>query len=272
MGREITNKSIVICGDSFNVGIGCRDLINEPYGALLGKELNKPVINLAKGSSTNLSIYLQAKYAVDNLQNKTDLVLVSNTSYDRVDWFPANYEHPNREITNADVNYHQYPPYGYMSYPVCPQLEHPMKDDCAYIGTMYTENYMGVIDYWENYRSKDLPSTYYDRFKDEPKERTKTLYDFAATIHEPRINRIFSIGVLTLAHQLLKKAGINHLMLVDNVKEYSKFMNPKNLVFVSWGVLARNYPDDIPSLHTSPEGQRIVFNSVLSKLKENGWA
>ena len=53
-------KKIVICGDSFNIGIGCRDLANEPYGQLLSKELGIPIINLAKGSSTNLSIYLQS--------------------------------------------------------------------------------------------------------------------------------------------------------------------------------------------------------------------
>lgn len=270
MGHVNTDKSLVICGDSFNIGIGCLDLINEPYGALLGKELNKPVVNLAKGSSTNLSIYLQAKYAVDNLKDKTDLVLVSNTSYDRVDWFPADYEHPNREITNADVNYHQYPPYGPHSYQQL--LEHPMKNDRKYTGAMFTENYRGVIDYWENFRSKNLPTGYYNRFINEPKERTKTLYDFATTIHDDKINRIFSIGVLTMAHQLLKKAGINHLILVDDIKEYSKFMDTKNLVYVSWGRLSLKYPDDIGTMHTSPEGQKVVFNTVLAKLIENKWA
>lgn len=262
-------KAIVVCGDSFNVGIGCRDLKNEPYGALLGKELNKPVINLAKGSSTNFSIYLQAKYAVDKLKNKTDLVLVSNTSYDRVNWFPIDYEHKSAELTNANVNYHQYPPYGPASYITI--LDSPMKDDPEYNGAMFTENYMGVIDYWENFACKNRESGYYGRFKDEPKERTKILYDFAASIHDNRIDRIQSIGVLTMAHQLLKKAGIRHLMLIDDVKEYSKFMDPTNLVYVSWGELSNNYPDDIPSLHTSAEGQKVVFNTVLTKLKENSW-
>ena len=87
-------NNIVICGDSFNIGIGCHDLATEPYAQLLGKELDKPVINLAKGSSTNFSIYLQAKYAVENLADKTDLVIVSHTSYDRVDWFPLDYDFP----------------------------------------------------------------------------------------------------------------------------------------------------------------------------------
>ena len=54
-------KSIIVCGDSFSIGIGCRDLLNDPYGCLLSKELNMPLLNFAKGSSTNLSIYFRIR-------------------------------------------------------------------------------------------------------------------------------------------------------------------------------------------------------------------
>jgi hypothetical protein len=233
------------------------------------------LINLAKGSSTNMSIYLQAKYAVDRLAGRDDIVLVSNTSYDRVEWFPFNSEPRNdRELTNADVNYHQYPPYGVNSYHVdnqSVQLPNPMQDDPNYRGTMYTENYMGVIDYWETYRRDEVDSAYYARFKDEPKYRTKTLYDFAATIHEPRINRIYSIAVLGMAHQLLKRAGIKHLILTHEVIDYSKTIDLENLVHVSWGDLALEYPDDLNTWHTSAEGHRHAADTVLNKLKENNW-
>ena len=56
---------VVICGDSFSIGIGCHDLKNEPYGSLLAKELDKDIVNYSKGSSTNLSILLQVKYAIE---------------------------------------------------------------------------------------------------------------------------------------------------------------------------------------------------------------
>ena len=262
-------KSIIVCGDSFSIGIGCRDLLNEPYGQLLSKELDMPLINFAKGSSTNLSIYLQAKYVVDNLADKAEIVLVSNTSYDRVNWFPLDYTFTGSEITNADVNYHEYPPYGKHSY--MQLLENPMKDDPKYNGKMFTENYRGVIDYWENYRSKDKESGYYHRFINEPKERTKTMYEFAASVHDDKIERLNSIGVLTMAHSLLKRAGIKHLMLTHEVAEYNKFMDLENLVYVDWGRLSLDYPDDLPSWHTSFEGQKVVFNNVLAKLKENNW-
>jgi hypothetical protein len=32
-------KNLVICGDSFSIGIGCHNLETEPYGSLLAKKL-----------------------------------------------------------------------------------------------------------------------------------------------------------------------------------------------------------------------------------------
>jgi hypothetical protein len=263
-------KSLIICGDSFSIGLGCRDLLNEPYGCLLSKELDMPLINFAKGGSTNLSIYLQAKYVVDNLADKAKIVLVGSTSYDRVNWFPLDYTPDKFEITNADVNYHECPPYGKDSY--LQLLDNPMKDDPKYNGKMFADSYSSVINYWENWCSKDkFDYGYFHKFINEPKERIKTIYDFAASVHDDRIERLNSIGVLTMAHSLLKRAGITHLILTHEVAEYNKFIDLENLVHVDWGRLSIDYPDDLPSLHTNFEGHKVVFNTVLAKLKENNW-
>ncbi len=263
------NNKLIICGDSFNIGIGCIDLHTEPYGTLLSNTLNRKLVNLAKGSSTNLSIYLQAEYAVNNIATSDDIVIVSHTSYDRVDWFPWDDDNRN-QITNADVNYHQYPPYGDCTYHQLLE-KHPMADDNRYNGRMFTENFMGVIDFWETFRKHDKESGYYARFINEPKERMKTLYDFATTIHDSRINRLQSIGVMTMAHQLLKRKNIKHLILTHEPKEYAKFMDEENLVELSWGKLSVDYPDEIKSMHSSPEGHKQAHDIVLNKLKENGW-
>jgi len=262
-------KTLTICGDSFNIGIGCRDLINEPYGVILSRELNKPLANLAKGSSTNLSIFLQAKYAIEKLD--TDLVLVSPTSYDRVEWFPIDYEFPDKELSLTDVNYHEYPPYGPGTY--MQQLPNPMNGDNEYTGAMFTENYRGVIDYWETFVSQNRESgDYYRKFRNESNVRIKALYDFATTVHEPRINRIYTIGLMTMAHQLLKSAGIRHLILTHEVEEYGKFIDRTNIVDFSWGQLSLDYPDDLPSWHTSAQGHIKAAEIVMKRLKENGWA
>lgn len=269
------NKKLIVCGDSYAAGIGCHDLLNEPVGSLVAEELGLGLINLAKGSSTNLSIFLQMQYVADKLADQADLVLVGNTSYDRVEWFPYDTDLSGvGDITNEMVNYHQYPPYMEFSYHVNGKnvtLPNPMANDDNYTGTMYTENYMGVIDFWESYGSKKKASTYYQRFEDEPLKRMKTLYDFATTIHEPRINRIYSIGVLAMGHQRLKRAGIKHLIFSQEVEAYAKYIDRENLVDISWGQLSLDYPDDLPSYHTSAEGHKVARDKVLAKLKENRW-
>lgn len=264
------NKKLIICGDSFNIGIGCIDLNTEPYGTLLSNTLDRKQVNLAKGSSTNLSIYLQVEYAVKNIATSDDIVIVSHTSYDRVDWFPWDDDSKN-QITNADVNYHQYPPYGEYTYHQILE-NHPMSFDSGYNGRMFTENFMGVIDFWETFRKDDKESGYYSRFINEPKERMKTLYDFATTIHDSRINRLHSIGVMTMAHQLLKKRDIKHLILTHEPMEYAKFIDEENLVELSWGKLSVDYPDEIKSMHSGPEGHIKAHDIILDKLKINGWA
>lgn len=269
------NKKLIVCGDSFAAGIGCHDLLNEPVGSLVAAELGLGLINLAKGSSTNLSIFLQMQYVADKLQDQAELVLVGNTSYDRVEWFPLDAElNGSGNITNEMVNYHQYPPYMENSYHVHGKnitLPNPMGEDPDYTGTMYTENYMGVIDFWETYGSKRKESSYYQRFADEPLSRMKTLYEFATTVHEPRINRIYSIGVLAMGHQRLKRAGIKHLIFSHEVEAYAQYIDRENLVDISWGQLSLDYPDDLPSWHTSAEGHAVARDSVMLKLKENGW-
>jgi hypothetical protein len=270
------NGSIVICGDSYNIGIGCRDLEKEPYAQLLGQHLNRPIINLAKGSSTNFSIYLQAKYAVEMLtDHPIDLVIVSHTSYDRMDWFPLDYKFSGNEITLLDVNYHQYPPYGDHTYYVDDQVvrlnTHPLEDNPGYKGAMYTDNLNGVINYWETIRNRGVDSKYFARFKHEPRERIKTLYDYAVSIHESRINRIQSMGLMSLAHQLLLRADIKHLILTQEAEYYKKFMDPINICSLDWGLLSKEYPDDVNSFHTGTQGHQKARDIVLEKLKENNW-
>lgn len=265
----LKNK-LIICGDSFNIGIGCNDLYTEPYGVLLANTLDMDLVNLAKGSSTNLSIFLQVEYAVRNIASHKDIVIVSHTSYDRVDWLPWD-DNDKSPISNLDVNYHQYPPYGEGTYHQI-LSKHPMHNDSRYKGRMFTENFLGVIDYWETFRKDDKDAGhYFAKFKNEPKERMKTLYDFATTVHDSRLNRIQSIGLMTLAHNLLKKHNINHLVLTGEPVEYAKYIDSANIVELDWGKLSIKYPDEIKSLHTGPQGHKEAHDVILTNIKKLGW-
>ncbi len=264
-------NNLVICGDSFSIGIGCRDLANEPYGQLLSKELGLPIINLAKGSSTNLSIYLQAQYVVEELKDTTEYVILGHTSYDRLDWFPSDWT-PEGNLSLTDVNYHQYPPYGVNSYMT--QIPHPLENDINYSGKMFTENVMGIIDFWETRgaaNKKILDTDYYHRFKHEPTYRMKMLYDWGIHVMHPAIERLKGISNMVLAHSLLRSANIKHLLLTYEPGEYNKYMPSENLAYVDWGKLSNDFPDDLPTLHTSAAGHLVVADTILKKFEQNGW-
>ena len=260
-------KNIVVCGDSFSIGIGCHDLHNEPFGSLLAKNLNKKLFNYAKGSSTNFSILLQVKYALENIKN-IDLLCIGVTSYNRVDWFPENVDAPN-PIKLTNVNYHQYPPYGKDTYPYL--LENPMKDDSKYTGEMLTENYYGVVDYIDNVLDGNRGAgDYFLKFKNERSERMRLLRNFYADIFNDNIQRQYDIGIITMAHNLLKSKGINHLILTSD-GEFTQYIPKKNLVNVDWYTLSKKYPDDLNTLHTSAEGQKVAYETVIKKIKQNDW-
>jgi hypothetical protein len=255
-------KNLVICGDSFSIGIGCHDLKNEPYGSLLANELGFNLINLAKGSATNLSISLQVKYAVENIKD-IELLIIGNTCYHRTEWFPETAKE-NNEISTLNTNYHQYPPYGEGTY-LC-IIEHPFKKDTRYIGEMLTENWYGIIDYVDNFLNKGVGSaTYFSKFSKERPERMQLLKQYYYEFFDSRIQRQYDMGVIIKSHVLLKNNNINHLILTND-NEFEMYIPNTNLVNVDWGMLSHQYPDDLPSLHTSFEGHNKVYNKIKTKL------
>lgn len=261
-------KNLVICGDSFNIGIGCHDLHTEPYGSLLSNDLNLNLINLAKGSSSNFSIFLQVKYAIENIKN-IDLMCIGVTTYNRTEWFPENYKH-SHNLKNTNVNYHQYPPFGKDSYAYI--LPNPMISDTEYNGKMLTENFNSIIDYVDNCMDNpNWKSNYYARFDTESKNRMRLLKEYYLEIFDDSIQRQYDIGMMNLAHTLLKSNGINHLFLTYDT-EFNQYISTENLVDVDFMKLSKQYPDDMGTMHTSSKGHIIVFDNVTTKLKQNGWA
>ncbi len=259
-------NKLVICGDSFSIGIGCHDLHNEPYGSLLSKKLNKELINLAKGSSTNLSIALQVEYAIRKIKN-IDLLIVGTTCYHRTEWFP---EDTNTLIplNNENVNYHQYPPYGYMTYPYL--LDYPMNNDIDYRGEMFTENYHGIIDYVDNILNKNITeSGYFKKFKKEDDKKMRLLKDYYLYFYDGRIQKQYDIGQIVMSHNLLKYNKIPHIILNDNVDDLKSYIPNENLLNINWGEMSKKYPDDLKTLHTSHEGHKIVYETILMKLSNN---
>jgi len=146
-----------------------------------------------------------------------------------------------------------------------------MKDDPQYNGQMFTENYYGVVDYVDNVLTqKRGAGDYFAKFKKERPERMKLLRNFYAEIFDDQIQRQSDMGLMVMAHNLLKKKGINHLILTSD-GEFTTYISKENLVNVDWYVLSEKYPDDLNTLHTSAEGQRVAYENVLRKTKQNAW-
>lgn len=267
-------KRLIVCGDSFNIGIGCRNLNTEPYGSLLAERTGRKLVNLAKGSSTNLSIWLQVKYAVEELNaNDSDIVLVNETSSERFQWFPEGKDIQGREITNLDVNYHEYPPYGNDSYWPHQLPEHPMQNHPGYKGTMITENVAGVIDYLDKFVANgvDQRGRYYNRIVDEPVSKLKLIKDFYASLYNEQLSQIQSHALMTMAYTRLRNAGLKHLMLLPNPHAYKDLVADENLLYLSWGDLTFRHPDDVNTGHASAQGHIEAFETIMSKLQKNGW-
>lgn len=259
--------NLVICGDSFSIGIGCRDLQNEPYGSLLSKKLGKNLINLGRGSSSNFSIMLQVKYAIENYKD-IDLLCIGITSYERTEWFNEKSKSFHFDVSLTDVNYHEYPPYGKNTY--ITQLENPMINDPRYKGDMLVENYLGIVDYVTNIdKQNSTNNEYFRKFRNESNDKMKLLNDYFFEIFDFGIKRMYDISLISMCHMLLKNHNINHLILTHEPYVFNNIIPEENLVEVNWGQLSIDYPDDLPSQHTSYIGHQIVYNKILEKLNIN---
>lgn len=260
-------KKLVICGDSFSIGIGCRNLKTEPYGSLLSNKLGMELVNLAKGSSSNLSIFLQVKYAINNIDN-IGLLIIAPTCHYRTEFFNKKTQYGNvpiREIDNTCVNYHQYPPYGDGTYLPDQILKNPMENDPNYNPIIFTENFHGIFDFI-NVKEKNIETNYYNRFDNEDINRIRVLKDYCVDFHHSSIQKWYDIGAINLGQSLLNKNLISYL-IIDNDHEMLSFVPEKNRCYVDWGDLSIKYPDDLPSSHTSYEGHLHVYNTILEKLK-----
>ena len=87
---------------------------------------------------------------------------------------------------------------------------------------------------------------------------------------DDQIQRQSDMGLTVMAHNLLKSKGINHLILTSD-GEFTMYVAKENLVNVDWYALSSKYPDDLNTLHTSAEGQKVAYETVIKKIKQNAW-
>ena len=261
------NKKLVICGDSFNYGIGCVDLDKSPYGVLTAKHFGWDLIRLARGSASNYTIYLQGMFAADMVE-RPHLIILGQTSYDRIEWFSE--KKPKHFYTHSlyNLNYHEYPPHHEAQGPYHTEpMDYHLRTDPKYAPYMLSEQ-IGGVDHCLETRRTNFVSGYYKRLETEPTEKLKLIVDHYLQINDHSIKKNYDIGMLFQAYSYIKRKGLNCIIMTEDVDTFAKYMDRDDLLYQSWGQMAIKYPDSVGSMHASEEGHFITSNNLIEKIKE----
>lgn len=259
------SNTLVICGDSFNYGIGCSNLATQPYGVLTAEALGMNCIRLARGSASNYAIYLQGMYSAQ-MNPKPKLVILGVTSYDRVEWI-AEGKRLNDEPKLQNLNYHLYPPH-YMAQPLhdAPMPWH-LSNDNSYDPKILTEHVVVFSDYFKQLKED---SDYYRRFRTEPHDKLKLIDRYYFEIWDSWIKRDYDTGLIMLAYRKIKKSGIN-CIIAGQDNRYQDFVdNEKDFYLINWGQFCYEFPDDYTS-HCDERAHKLIADGLIKHIKINGF-
>jgi hypothetical protein len=262
-------KLIVVCGDSFNYGIGCVNLHTQPYGVLTAKHFNWDLVRLARGSASNYTIFLQGKYAAQ-MTPKPHLVILGTTSYDRIEWVATG-----KKLDTApnlhDVNYHLYPPH----HEPQPLHDRPMdfylKDDPLYDPKILSEQVVAFDDYLCHLKHGDGMIGYYERLHTESAEKIALINRYYFDIVDSQIKADYDRGVIMMAYHNLKKKGIN-CIICSNDPSYAGLVDEWRDYFCpEWYRLTTTWPDSVNSLHTGEEGHADLAGRLIQHINDEGF-
>jgi len=253
-------KRLIICGDSFNCGIGCENLYTQPYGVLLAKKLGYELITLARGGGSNYTTHLQVEYAVEKLN--PSIIIIGTTSFDRFEWISEGKHLPGAPSA-ANINYHQYPPHN------TPFNEHGPTDHFfsgkAEYNPMILTEQAGGIDYFVQHRNKEGMAAYFERYHNEPVKKLQLMVDYYVHACDERIKQQYDVAVLFKSYIKATRAGIRCVVLT-NEPELMKLVGPARTHEMSWFELSRTYPDRVGSGHASPEAHAMVADQLYTKI------
>jgi hypothetical protein len=252
-------KTLVVCGDSYNYGIGCVDLATTPYAVKTAQHFNWELVRLARGSASNYIIYLQGMYAAD-MAIQPHLIVLGETSYDRTEWISSSAKTIVNNYSALNINYHQYPPHNVSGSP-----EFYFKDDPQYCPVLLSEQISG-IDHCLSIRKTNQHA--YDRLAAESDNKLQLIRDHYLEVTEYAIKAKYDVGLILQAYTYIKRKGIPVIILTRNIDAYKDLVDAPDLMFQDWYELSNVYPDTIGSLHTSEVGHADTANRLIKKIIE----
>jgi hypothetical protein len=263
----MSNKpTLVVCGDSFNVGIGLVDMEKQRYGQLVADQLGYDLTVLARGSASNYAVFLQAKYA-SQMTPKPKVVILSVTTYDRIEWLDNDREH-HVSLDLSHLNYHQYPPH----YHPQPHHDEPMdfyfKERQEYNPKLLTEQVAAIPEYLSLLKKKN-PAGYYERLHSQSPKKLEMLLEHYMTVWANNdIKHSYDRGLILSAYTTLKNSGI-HCLVLSSDYHFNSLIPNKDLVKHSWGELALQYPDTIGSKHADYPAHEYTAQVIIQRLEDN---
>lgn len=258
-------KKLVICGDSFNAGIGCTDLQTQPYGVLLAEKLGMELVMLARGSSSNFTTHMQANYAAQ-MDPRPDVVIIGSTSWDRVEWLAEGNDHVPYPMIASSLNYHLYPPHHGAHWDNSGKPAPFFMDGRPdYNPVVLSEQVSGIDDYLQTLKRKDGSENYYKRLHNEPKAKLELITRYYTEIFDGPIKKHYDAGILLKAYITVKKQGIRCIVLSDDA-ELLSLIPREDIHHMNWFTLSQTYPDTIGTMHASEEAHDIVAWQLFRKL------
>ena len=265
----MSNKpNLVVCGDSFNVGIGLVDMEKQRYGQLVANKLDYDLTVLARGSASNYAVFLQGNFS-SNMTPKPSCVILSVTSYDRIEWLENEQEnHITPDLTN--LNYHQYPPHYHAQPHHSGPLDFHLKNHPNYNPKLLTEQVGAIPDYISLLKKKNS-AEYYKRLHSQSVDKLEMLLKHYMTVWANNtIKHDYDRGLILSAYTRIKNNGINCLVLAGD-HEFSKLIPKNDLITHCWGELSKKYPDTIGSQHADYPAHVYTADIIIERMVANGY-
>lgn len=227
---------LIHCGDSFTFGVGCENPDETSYASLVADKLQAESINLSRSAGSNYVVYLQVLKA---LELNPDFVLVNTTSTDRIEWVSDN------AVLDRPISIEQF----------------------SYLNVDKPSFVSRLPNYKPNILCDQIYGLQNPRYNDQNPERLNTVLQYSTIMMDGGIKRDYDSGLIVLAVELLKNAGIPYVVLAgDYLYEHLRFIGP--LLYINFFELAAKYPDRFGTTHCSEIAHKIVANQVIQYIKE----
>ena len=260
-------KLMVLCGDSFNYGIGCVNQYSQPYGVLTSNYFNWDLVRLARGSASNYVVHLQGCYAA-TMRPKPHLVILGTTSIDRLEWLATGTSFNKARPCLENVNYHDYPPHHEPQPLHDAPMDYYLRDNPKYDPKILSEQMGALPDYIHHVKTKGVLLDYYRRLRSESIEKLELINRYYFDIVDSGIKRDYDVGVISLAYRRIKKQNINCIIVSDDPDYKFLVDNEGDLFLPDWGRCTATWPDSVGSLHAGEGGHADIAERLIKHIQQ----